>query len=170
MSQEQEKNFVKGDNCLQGRIHIPWVAWTGKRFFLVLFLCQMVRKLRCSDYGSWCMNSALTAEKLLLFFLVTEKIEDFVLLPLILIFCFFELPKCSNTFFQPKSIKYAMTSFSFRLKQYRALYVCILGRSTSSRLSIFFCNWFDIFFCWHDEEFFHGCLHKSVWVNRDKYS
>lgn len=24
MSQEQEKNFVKGDNCLQGRIHIPW--------------------------------------------------------------------------------------------------------------------------------------------------
>lgn len=28
------------------------LAWTGKRFFLVLFLCQMVRNLRCSDYGS----------------------------------------------------------------------------------------------------------------------
>ena len=63
-----------------------------------------------------------------------------------------------------------MTSFSFWLKQYRARYVCILGRSTSSRLSIFFCNLFSILFLRHSEEFLRGCLHKSVWVNGDKYS
>lgn len=82
----------------------------------------------------------------------------------------FELPKCYITLYLKKSFKYAMTSFSFWLKQYRARYVCILGRSTSSRLSIFFCNWFSILFLRHSEEFLRGCLHKSVWVNGDKYS